>query len=274
MAQYEESYQKIRWRKKDIEELKKAIKNFNQKRARLIKEENKIDREERYIEKTIEKESLKEAREFIGTRKEFNRYISSLRAFSERGAEELDVKHFEETGQRISKWQKKEISKSIKIAKVRLNKELEPYRKIVEGSGGLSKIDMKNTEARAIENRIKGLENYKSKDIGYEFKESYKNLRRQGSYSYTIRKADNYKENYIETMSKYSSFPKYDEFIEKLKSFKNPVEFYNYIKDKDFSSDLTFQSDELLSINAYIDLLEEWGVDITEEDYAEFEENT
>lgn len=272
MALYEESYQKIKWRKQDIAELQRVIKNFNQKRTRLIKQEKNLEREERYIEKTIEKESLKDARDLINTRKEFNRYIASLKAFTKRGAEEIDIKHFEETGQRISKWQKNEINRSIKIAKVRLNKELDPYRKVVKDSGGLTKIDMRNTEARAIENRIKGLENYKNKQIGFDFKESIRNLRRQGSYSYTVKKAEIYKENYIETMEKYKDFPKYNEFIKKLKSFKNPVEFYNYIKEKDFSSDLTYQSDEYLSINRYIDLLQEWGVDISEEDYADLEE--
>lgn len=61
---------------------------------------------------------------------------------------------------------------------------------------------MKNTKAQALVDRIENLYNYKNK-TGFDFFEKIESLKRQGSYDYTLKKAINYRDNYIEVMQKY-----------------------------------------------------------------------
>lgn len=133
-----ESFDKFR--KSDYARLQRAIKNFNQKRARLIKKEKELEREQRYIEKTINKESYREMKQEIKTREQLNYYIKNLRDFSKRGSEQIDIRHQKETGQKISKWQKKVINRDIKNARIRLNAKLEEFKKPIEDAGRFIKI--------------------------------------------------------------------------------------------------------------------------------------
>lgn len=61
---------------------------------------------------------------------------------------------------------------------------------------------MKNTKAQALVDRIKNLYNYKQK-TGFDFFKKIESLKRQGSYDYTLKKAINYRDNYIQVMQKY-----------------------------------------------------------------------
>lgn len=219
------------FRKSDYKRLQRAIKNFNQKRNYLIKKEKELDKEQRYIEKTIEKESYREMKKQIKTREQLNFYIKNLREFSKRGMENIDIRHQKETGQSISKWQKKIINRNIKNAKSRLSKRLEEYKEEIENAGGLSKYDMKNTEAISIENQIEALENYKLKRTGFEFREKIRSLKKQGSLDYELKRSYNYMVNYIEVMEKYAGRPYYYEFMKVLKSFSSPFAFYEKIKN-------------------------------------------
>lgn len=124
----------IKWTKSDITRLRKAVNNFNAKRKRLIEKEENYKDENKIITNTIDKEYFKEIKDSIITREELREYIRSLRAFTKRGSEELDKKHYEETGQKLTIWQHKEIKRDISIIKPRLLKELEPYKEIVKGS--------------------------------------------------------------------------------------------------------------------------------------------
>lgn len=268
MSRYTNDDGTIKWTKQDEERLKKAINNFNSKRQRLINNEKKLDKENKIISNTIERERYSEVKKEILTRDELNKYIKSLRDFSKRGAEEIDEKHYEKTGQKISKWQHKVIKKNIKIAKARLEKDLEPYKKIVEDSGGLSKIDMKNTEAQDIIDRIEALGNYVNK-TDYDFRKKFKSLQRQGSLDYNLKKAILYRDNYIETMKKYKGRPHYEEFMKRLKSKEftsNPKAFYDFISEDEDASDLYKQSDENLAQAELEELMRKWGTQFEDDD--------
>lgn len=61
---------------------------------------------------------------------------------------------------------------------------------------------MKNTKAIQLQTRIDNLTNYVNKS-GYDLRERFKSLRRQGSKDYSLQKAINYRDNYINVMQKY-----------------------------------------------------------------------
>lgn len=277
MSRYNNDDGTIKWQKSDEIRLQKAINNFNSKRNRLMQKEKQLESENRIITNTIDKESYKDMKSKILTREGLNDYIKSLRDFSKRGAEEIDKKHEKETGQQISKWQKKQITKYINVAKPRLEKQLEDYKKEVEGSGGLSKLDMRNTTALHLQNEIDTLENYKNK-TGYSFRKKVKGLKHLGAIDYDLWLDINYKEQYIKVMEeKYKNMPYYEKFIAHLMSIP-ATQFYDTIKPKtehDYAgedgSDLYRQSNETLTVSEFVALLKRWNVPINTQkvDYQE-----
>lgn len=73
----------IKWRESDEQKLRRAVKNYNAKISRLEKDpEYGIDRH-----LLPRRASVKDLREQIGTRKDFNRQIDKLQSFSQRGGE-------------------------------------------------------------------------------------------------------------------------------------------------------------------------------------------
>lgn len=100
----------IRWTADDNEALRKAVKNFNAKRSRIIKKSP---------EKTPslpEKVNMKDIKELIQTRKDLNTILNRLRSFSEKGAEELVVAPFNENNIEITRWQVEQMEKMAKTA--------------------------------------------------------------------------------------------------------------------------------------------------------------
>ena len=53
-----------------------------------------------------------------------------------------------------------------------------------------------------------------------------------------MKRATQYKENYLKALEQMSNYDNYDLLKEKLDSIKNPEEFYDFIKQSDQLSDL------------------------------------
>ena len=99
---------RMRWRAEDETELRRVVKNFNQKISRL---EKKIDPIERgYLPKRL---SVKELKKNISTRADFNRELNSAKRFSQKGAEEIvelsDLQH----KPKMTNWQRKEMTRGV-----------------------------------------------------------------------------------------------------------------------------------------------------------------
>ena len=73
----------IKWRDKDLAELQRVVKNFNAKIARVEKKSPHISH---FLPEKISVKGLKSK---IETRADFNRELSSVRRFSEKGAENV-----------------------------------------------------------------------------------------------------------------------------------------------------------------------------------------
>ena len=224
----------IRWKKGDYISLGKAVSNFNKKIRRLETEENKS-----YFPSEI---NYKEVKEGIKTRKELNRYINSLRRFSQEDATEL---YETEAGEKLTKWERKEIAQRQRIATRRLNKELKELNEPLENSK-YSRVQMGSFRAREIEKTLNSFKNIE-KTTKSDFTRIKERIFRQGRYDYSMKRSIVYRENYIEEMKKYSDFENYDKLMKKLESIKNPQKFYDFVSKNELTKDLTYQSDEYYS---------------------------
>ena len=195
----------MNWKKKDYYSLRSAIKKFNNKIDRLSKQG---------YEFLPEKVKYQDLRSGIFTRKEFNRTIRSLNSFQKQSASDL----FElESGAKITRWEKKILNARKKTAIRNLTSELITLENTL-GTG--------NTRINEISSTLESLENWETKSKS-ELRRIKKRIKYLGSYDVEYNKASTFQKNFIETYKKF----KRKEAVEIAKSFKNPIEFWEFIKE-------------------------------------------
>lgn len=241
----------ISWRRGDYIRLGKAVSDFNKKINRLNAEENKL-----YLPETI---NYKEAKENITTRKELNRLINSLRRFQREGAEEI---YTTQAGEELTKWERRELGIQSRIAQTRLRAELKALNEPLES--GFSRAQMGSVRVREIEAKIRNLKDIENKK-GYELMTLKKRIRLEGVSDYSMKRAIVFRENYLNEMKKYSHFDNYEKLISKLESFTNPISFFNFVSQNELTGDLTYQSDEMYSQEAFNSFVQDFGIDIDED---------
>lgn len=212
---------KINWKQGDFIKLGKAVADFNKKINRLQAEENKL-----YLPETI---NYKEAKENITTRRELNRLVNSLRRFQREGAEDL---YTTQAGEEISRWERRELGIQSRIAQTRLRNELKTLNEPTES--GFSRAQMGSMRVREINAQIKNLKNIEGA-VGFAFNKLRDRLARQGTSDYTMKKAIVYRENYLKEMEKYSHFDNYEKLMKKLRSFTNPISFFNFVSQNELT---------------------------------------
>ena len=241
----------IKWKKGDYISLGKAVSEFNKKIAKLQREEDLA-----YLPAKID---YKEARENITTRKELNRLINSLKRFQREGAEEL---YETEAGEVMTVWERKELGIQSRIAQTRLKQELAKLNEPIEG--GFSRAEMGSARVKEIKAQIQNLKQLEKK-TGSELIRLKERIQRTGVSDYTMKKATIYKQNYLKEMEKYSHLDNYDKLMNKLKNISNPISFYEFVSQNELAGDLTYQSDEYLSQEAFNYFVESLGIEIDEE---------
>ena len=212
---------RINWKRGDYISLGRAVSNFNKKIRELQAEENKL-----YLPDEI---NYKEAKENITTRRELNRLINSLRRFQKEGAEDL---YKTQSGEEITKWERRELGIQSRIAQTRLQNELKTLNEPTES--GFSRAQMGSMRVREINAQIKNLKNIENV-VGYEFNRLRERLSRMGTSDYTMKKAIVFRENYLKEMEKYSHFDNYEKLMKKLRSFTNPISFFNFVSQNELT---------------------------------------
>lgn len=211
----------INWKRGDYISLGRAVSNFNKKIRELQAEENKL-----YLPDEI---NYKEAKENITTRKELNRLVNSLRRFQRQGEEDL---YTTQAGESMTKWERRELGIQSRIAQIRLQNELKTLNEPTES--GFSRAQMGSMRVREINAQIKNLKNIEGA-VGYEFNRLRERLSRMGTSDYTMKKAIVFRENYLKEMEKYSHFDNYEKLMKKLRSFTNPVSFFNFVSQNELT---------------------------------------
>lgn len=238
----------INWKKGDYITLGKAISNFNKKIRQIQNEENKM-----FLPNEL---NYQEAKESILTRSEFNRLINSLKRFNREGAEEI---YTTKAGEQITKWERGELTIQSRIATRRLNQELKQLNEPLES--GYSRAQMGSMRVKEIKAQIRNLKSIENK-TGYEFRSLKRRIQNIGTSDYTMRKAMIYRENYIREMEKYSHYDNYYKLYNLFSKLTNPNEFYDFMSRNEMTKDLTYQSDQYFTEQAFNSYLQDLGIEI------------
>lgn len=209
----------IRWKRSDYVKLGKAVSSFNKKIRELEVDEAK------YLP---ELKDYKELKNEILSRKELNRIINSLRRFSIEG---MDKKITIPSGEELTKWEYQELKYARNRAIRRLELEKE---QIEEGNKFIGMGDERISYINAAINNIKSLEQYR----GSSFKNISARINILGSKDYNLKQAKLYKENFLNALEEMSTYDNFDKLINKLKSIKNPISFYEYVSQNEILQDL------------------------------------
>lgn len=168
----------IKWRDTDEKELAKAVRKFNAKRTRLLKQVPELE------EFLPPKASTKEIRKSVQTRRDLKNELNALERFMRKGAEKPIVT---KEGIKTTAYEKKEIAIKVRSINQRRAAELKKAAPSTE----------KGTMGTIRENNLKP----KKYDIDKIKKSDWKNfvesVEKQARDSYFQGKYERYKENFM-----------------------------------------------------------------------------
>lgn len=168
----------IKWRESDEKELAKAVRKFNAKRTRLLKQVPEL---EEFLPAKI---STKEIRERVKTRRDFKNELNSIERFMRKGAEKPIVT---KEGIKTTAYEKKEIEFKVRAINARRAAERKRANVSTE-KGTMGTIRENNLKPKQVDiNKVK-------KSDWEKFKES---VEKQARDSYFQDKYERYKENFM-----------------------------------------------------------------------------
>lgn len=207
----------IRWKRSDYGSLQKAVNQFN----KTIKELESVE-SDLILPDPIKYKDVKSG---ITTRQELNRIIGSLQRFSnpsKQKAVKLD------SDIQITQWEYTELKRERRRAERRLTGEL---------AGLEATLGTGNKRINEIKGTIKSL-NKLENVTGEEFQRIRERIKSQGVSDYDMKKAKQFQENFIKAFSnlknKKGKRIKRKEIVEFAKSFTNPIDFWEAIKESEF----------------------------------------
>lgn len=168
----------IKWRDSDEKELAKAVRKFNAKRTRLIKQVPELE------EFLPPKASTKAIKESVKTRRDLNNELNSIERFMRKGAEKPIVT---KEGVKTTAYEKKELQ--IKIRAINNRRAAERKKANVSTEKGT----MGTIRANNLQPKQVNIDKVKKSDWN-KFVES---VEKQARDSYASDKYERYKENFL-----------------------------------------------------------------------------
>jgi hypothetical protein len=168
----------IKWRESDKKELAKAVRKFNTKRTRLLKQVPEL---EEFLPAKI---STKEIRERVKTRRDLKNELNSIERFMRKGAEKPIIT---KEGIKTTVYEKKEISIKVMAINQRRAAELKKAAPSTE----------KGTMGTIRENNLKPKQYDIDKIKKSDWKKFVESVEKQSKDSYASDRYDRYKENFI-----------------------------------------------------------------------------
>ena len=215
----------IRWKRNDYMRLSGAVRQFNRK----VKELQSLG-----IDYTPELVKYDELKGDIQSRTELNRIIKSLKRFATRETQQAGVTL--PSGEKISKWQYAELRKYQKRALVNIQTQARNVIYDTKSGSSTRKLRQLNRTAESI----KDLFNRKD----YEFKRTASRTARWGKTDYDLWRASVFRENFMSSLEHMKNYDNYDDLVKKLSSIENPIQFYNYVNDKEILDIFFYYQDE------------------------------
>lgn len=209
----------IRWNRSDYAKLSYAVRQFNKTIGKLENIDRNILPEEM---------NYRELRANIYSRSELNRIIKSLRRFSTQTRQQEVV--IIPSGEELTRWEVSELKKAQKRAIANIQGK---QREIIEDMSNV----MGDTEYKRLKRTRQSIEDLFNRS-GSEFTRTAGRTLSWGRKDYDLRRAEIYRENFMESLKKMSNFDNYDLLVKKLEKIENPIKFYEYIEKSDILSDL------------------------------------
>ena len=198
---------KIRWSRSDYISLGKAVASFNKAVGRITDTGIIVP----------EMQSYSELKSSISTRQELNRVINSMKRFTN-PMEQQGVRL--ESGLVITKWEQSEINKAQRRATRRMTGELAGIEATSTYGTGVS-------SANEIKSTLEMFDRIFKSTSSDQFRRRTSVLYNQGRTDYDMKKARIFQENFITAYEKMGRTA----VVELAKSYKNPMEFWEFIKD-------------------------------------------
>ena len=200
----------IKWKKEDISNLRKAVNEFN----RRISELESFGRE--VVPKRL---NYKDVKAEIFTRRELNRRINEMKRLNKSSMAEIIAL---DSGDLITRYELKQVQSARKRAERRLVSEL-------AGLEAQDTFGMGNKRINEIRATLKSFEKFGKKKS--DLKEIRDRITKQGRGDYDFIKAKIFQNNFI---TAYKGMNR-KEIVKYARSFKNPLDFWNAIKDSRLS---------------------------------------
>lgn len=208
----------IRWTRSDYARLSYAVRQFNKTVRELEKLDNNVAPEEF---------DYSDVRDAIYSRKELNRVIKSLKRI---GRESQQKVVSLPSGVQITQWEYSELKKAQKRA---VERTTDKARAIVESDTNV----MGDKEFRQLVRTRESIEDLFNR-VGSDFKRTAKRALSWGKNDYDLWRASIYRENFMNSLEEMSTYNNYNILYNKLKSIKNPIQFYNYVSQSETLLDL------------------------------------
>lgn len=244
-------FSKIKWRDKDIDILRKTVKNFNAKIDRILK---KNPYAEGYLPKKVSFKALKADIEY---RTDFNKLVSSLKRFSRKGAEAMTSF----LDKPMTKWERREGS----IAKKNLNLRRTAKRKALQPSAE------KGTLGTEEEMSLRHKKYPEGKTADWErFMEQMHYL---GSTKYEAQRADHYLKNYCKAAD--NNMGRFADLIKLLASKMGGLALYNaYANNQQIQINYLYEQGAPQAAQAQniIDAFADYGITLNREEKNKFKE--
>ena len=198
----------IKWREQDEKELRRVVRNFNDKLRRLIKNnpENRnilpqfYNQETEQFESRISVEMLKD---LIQTRADYNRQLNMLKRFSKRGAEKIVEAPDNTYGSRTTVWQKQEMGRMAGIVNKRRQERLDKLNLVEmmnsQGSLGYTLGQMFGM-GLASKNKLQPTRSFTPSQSQKDIKQKWRGLLTESKTKYHLDRDEMLKENYIKTL--------------------------------------------------------------------------
>lgn len=185
----------IKWRNTDEKALANAVRKFNAKRTRLLKQVPELE------EFLPEKLSVREIKKTIKTRRDLKNELNSIERFMRKGAEKPIVT---KEGVKTTQYQKKELE--IKVRAINLRRAAERKKANVSTEKGT----MGTIRANNLQPKKVNLDKIRKED----WQKFIESVEKQSMDSYSQDKYDRYKENFIKGLE--NTFGQKGERLKKL----------------------------------------------------------
>ena len=263
----------IKWRTQDEREARRIIRNFNDKLRRELTRNPKLKSAlpQFYNPDTDAFESkltLKNFKNMIDTRADFNRELNSLKRFSKRGAEEVMLIPGNYNEAYATRWQLEEMRRKTSIVNQKRQARLENKQNL-ELIDNISKTGVTYGEAMKMgmksDQELKPTNPYTEGMRQEDVKWKYRSLMIETKQKYYNERDIQLKENFIKGLERTFTKGEVNDVIAEIRSM-NPDEFVLKFDQKEGSAfeDIYFPNKD--SKKLYINALKHYwlGIDITD----------